>query len=868
MSLLLRLKISNGNDSRGKVGQLLMKSAMWRNTYIEIKTTFSRFIAIFVIVMLGVGFFAGLKATAPVMKNTADNYFDEQNLMDIRLLSTVGFTEEDVAAIKNESGIRDVMATYSLDVLIESESGLKAARIQALPNDMKGDQQMNKPVLVEGRLPEKSGECVLDKKQAGGNPDVIGSTIVISDQNTKETLDMLNTHEYTITGIVESPYYISIERGTTNIGNGRISSFLMIPQGDFKSDYYLELFATVEGARELSSYSDKYTNLIDDTIKRLETLANDRETIRYNNIVKNALRYAQEEIDDARTEINKIERPAWYVLGRDTNPGFAGFGADADRIDAITTVFPIFFFLVAALVCLTTMARMVEEQRTQIGILKALGYSKGAIASKYLIYTGTATILGSAVGLAVGFLTFPSVIYQAYSIMYTLPSAILSFNVKYALISSLTAILSTMLATLWACYHELVSVPAELIRPKAPSPGRRVFLEKIPFLWKRLSFTMKVTARNLFRYKKRFFMTIIGIGGCTTLLLTGFGLRDSIMGIVSRQFGDIHTYDMIVGLSDASDSTQKTQLNDGLTTFSKEALYAMLTSVDIAAQGEKMTAYLFVPENAEKLNNFVSFRKRVSNERVPFPQPGKVVLSEKMAIKLDIVIGDEITIKKGEFDKVNAIVGGITENYVYNYIYMSPQDYTAAFGRTPEYKQVVVNLPYADQVTEEGEQSISEEILKFDNVSSVTFTAKSRREFSDTMKSLNSVVILIIICASLLAFVVLYNLTNINITERIREIATIKVLGFFDQEVSAYVYRENIILTLIGTILGLIGGIFLHQFVVQTAEVDMVMFERSIKPLSYVWSTVFTFVFAGLVNFTMYFRLRKVSMVESLKSTE
>lgn len=848
-----------------------MKSAMWRNIYKEIRTTFSRFMAIFVIVMLGVSLFAGLKATAPVMKNTADHYFDEQNLMDIRLISTLGFSEEDVAAVKDVSGIRDVMASYSSDALIESKSGLKAARIHALHIDLPGEQQMNRPVLVEGRLPEKSGECLLDKGKADVNLGVIGSTITISGQNAGEILDRFNVHEYTITGIVESPCYISIQRGTTNIGNGSIAGFLMIPGEDFKSDYYTELFATVEGASELLSYSDEYANLIQNTVESLETLAGDREAIRYNDIIRIAAeKYnkAQIELTNMQLDIKKIEKPVWYVMGRNTNPGFAGFGDDAERIDAITTVFPLFFFLVAALVCLTTMTRMIEEQRTQIGILKALGYSKSAIASKYLIYAGLACILGSIAGMIVGFMLFPSVIYKAYCIIYTLPPAILSFNLKYAIASSLTAIFCTTLATLLACYHELLSVPAELTRPRAPTPGRRVLLENIPFLWNRLSFTKKVTARNLFRYKKRIFMTIIGIGGCTALLLTGFGLRDSIMGIISRQFGDIHSYDMIVSLTDASDSAQKTQLNDELISFSNESLYVMQTSVDISTQDEKIAAYLIVPENAEKLNDFVSFRERVTNEALPFPQPGKVILSEKLAALMEINIDDEIIIKRGEVDEVKAIVGGITENYIEHYMYISAEYYSIAFEEAPAYKQILCKLPNAESVTEEDEQSISAEIMKLDNVSSVIFSATSRRGFSDTVMSLDSVVILIIICASLLAFVVLYNLTNINITERIREIATIKVLGFFDREVSAYVFRENIILTIIGIILGLIGGIFLHQFVVQTSEVDMVMFERNIKVLSFIWAIVFTFLFADLVHLIMYFRLRKISMVESLKSAE
>jgi putative ABC transport system permease protein len=360
---------------------------------------------------------------------------------------------------------------------------------------------------------------------------MIGSKIVISGENNSQTLGMFRVREFTITGIVESPAYISIERGTTRIGNGRITGFVIIPKEDLNSGYYTEILATVDGAKDLQAYSDEYSTLVGETIKQLDNLAEERENIRYGEIIKDALDkmgMANIKPEVKKAELDKIKKPEWYIMDRDSNPGYTGFGADTERIDAITTVFPLFFFLVAALVCLTTMTRMVEEQRTQIGILKALGYSRPTIASKYLIYAGLACILGSIFGIVSGFLFFPSVIFNAYRIMYTLPPAILRFDPEFAAVSSFTAILCTAIATLAACYHELLSAPAELIRPRAPAPGRRVVLEKMPIIWNRLSFLLKVTARNLFRYKKRFFVTIFGVAGCTALLLTGFGLRDSI----------------------------------------------------------------------------------------------------------------------------------------------------------------------------------------------------------------------------------------------------------------------------------------------------------------------------------------------------
>lgn len=1065
-----------------------MKKTMRRNAIIEIMSSFSRFIAIFAIVMLGVGFFAGLRSTSAVMKDSADRYFDGQNLMDLHLRSTMGFTAEDAEAVRKTSGVSGVMATYAADVLAERETGLKAVRILALPGKSSKNADINRPRLIRGRLPEKSDECLIDSNQLRYTPDLIGSTVTVSGQTPAGTLDLLRCRKFTVTGIAESPAYISLDRGTTNIGSGSIAFFLMIPADGFSSDYFTDIYATVEGASGLAGYSDKYGDLVEETAERLKTLAAERENIRYEDIMSEAreklnkaehdladarseadaklagaradidkaeadikaaeeklkkseeelssakiqlarkekeyaeeteasqkrldtaaaaitagrqnieknqkaldsgyeslgllkqqiealdmagkteeaaalaqqaavaenqlrssaaaleqaragiaakekeletgraaleaakskaeavfdkarkdivsngnklkkgraelasaksklsegwkkydaqkadadkrLQDAQSEIDKGRSDMQKIKKPVWYVLDRNTNPGFVSYGADADRIDAISKVFPIFFFLVAALVCLTTMTRMVEEQRGQIGIFKALGYGKAAIAAKYLFYAGSATILGSAAGLALGFLTFPAVIYKAYGILYTLPPAMLEFNVRYALVSSLMAIISTFAATFWACWNELAEVPAELIRPKAQAPGKRVFLERIPLLWERLSFLRKVTMRNLFRYKKRFFMTVLGVGGCTALLLTGFGLRDSIMGIVAKQFGGIHVYDAVISLKDAGSSTADTVLNRGLPTFAESSLYAMQTSVDAKANGNKLAANLIVPEYAEKLGDFIVLRDRATQKPIVFPQPGKVVLSEKLSLKLKVRVGDRISLNTGGLEDREAVVGGVTENYVYNYIYMTSGDYAAVFGKQPEYRQVLVKLAGSADVSEEAEKTLSENILKNENVSLVNFTAKSRRDFDKTMKSLNSVVVLIIVFANLLAFVVLYNLTNVNITERLREIATIKVLGFYDREVSAYVYRENFALTFIGMLIGLAGGIFLHRFVVRTAEVDIVMFEREIKFMSYVWSILLTFAFTALVNFVMYYRLRGINMVESLKSSE
>ena len=573
---------------------------------------------------------------------------------------------------------------------------------------------------------------------------------------------------------------------------------------------------------------------------------------------------ARKKLDDAEQQIADIETPEWFVLNRHANVSYVSFEGNAEKVEAIAKVFPIFFFLVAALVALTTMTRMIEEQRTQIGTMKALGYSKGSIAFKYLLYAGSATITGSICGLLIGFKVFPTVIWGAYEIMYTLPPLLAPFNVKYALISSIAAIVCTLLATFAACYGTLIEAPARLMLPRAPKPGKRVFLERIKPLWSRLKFTHKVTVRNLIRYKKRFFMTVFGIAGCTALLLTGFGLRDSISDIVGKQFNEIAQYNTIIQFKNqeaAVGADMQSILGDGRFTG---YLSVHQANADVTVGNKTQSATLYVPQEAEKLKQFITLRERRSGRDVPFKED-RVVVTEKMAEKLGVKEGSVIQVKDADNRTAQFTVGGITENYVYSYVYIPPALYAQAFGGEPEYLTMIATL--AD--TSRGNRdALTETLLEYDDISSVQFTTDLSEQFSDVIKNIDYIVVVLIISAGLLAFVVLYNLTNINITERQREIATIKVLGFFDREVSAYVYRETALLSLIGTAAGLILGIFLHAFVVKTAEVDIVMFGRSIKPLSFVLAAVMTLVFSVLVNLVMHRKLKKIDMVESMKSGE
>ncbi|MEG0762558.1 MAG: FtsX-like permease family protein [Oscillospiraceae bacterium] len=574
---------------------------------------------------------------------------------------------------------------------------------------------------------------------------------------------------------------------------------------------------------------------------------------------------AQDKLDDADKKIRELEPPDYYVLDRKSIVSFASFDSNISKVDAIARVFPVFFFLVAALVALTTMTRMVEEERLQIGTLKALGYSSKTIAFKYLLYAFLACSLGCVVGLLVGFNLLPRVIWNAYSMMYNLPPLVCQFNVKYAVIASCVSMACTMAATLNACWASLKENPATLMLPRAPKAGKRILLERVTFIWKRMKFTHKVTARNLFRYKKRFFMTVIGIAGCTALLLTGFGLRDSISDIINKQFKDIFLYKLAISAKNEK-SIAKDELQLILNDKSQIASYAELhqeKSNNIF--GDVTTAvYFVVPKNIDELKTFTDLHERRGKAPITLQNEG-VVLTEKLAKRANVNIGDKVTLQNNDKRKGEFTVTGIAENYVENYVYMSGDEYHRGFGQAPLYTGIYA-MPTND--SKELHDSLYTALLECDGINNVSFIDDVRVSFDDMLRNITYVVYVLIVSAAVLAFVVLYNLTNINIAEREKEIATIKVLGFFDREVSAYVYRESAMLSLIGTALGLVLGIFLHSFVIRTAEVDAVMFGREIKVLSFVLSAGLTLLFSGLVSLVMQRKLKKISMVESMKAPE
>lgn len=1189
-----------------------MRNPIIKDTFREIKKTKSRFFSIFAIVAIGVAFFAGIFASAPTMRFNADQYFDDYNLMDYRILSNFGITDNDIEELSKLKEIAGVHPAYSLDVLVNDGQSQSVMRVHSLnPSHIKEEDNnyINQLIVLEGRLPEKAGEIVVEKAQMLENAFEIGHTIQFVSGTEEELSESLNSDSYEVVGIVQTPYYLSFQKGSSDIGSGSLGFYGYVLEENFDMDVYTEVFLTVKGAKPINSYEDEYFDYLEPLTQKLETLGIQRSEIRREEILDEAmskyndglqeyedglaefneeiskaekeiedaekdifegeirlqsnrdladLRFemAQQEIDNgekeleslketaikleeeykkenaetirrkdeleqelndaeleliekqkqfdeaqkvyttvqqlaqelvylheqqdaieaeirdlnadlsevnldiivleneisqlkldlllaqseeekneiqasidqknveletlnqkktdlsnqinekedeldsietqidefnnqneglndnlttarnnlneaqreldatnaeveslkesiealdeilaagrkmidllnetiedsekqleegkkqlaegkvtaaqeflkaekeiadgkkeledakiefleektkaeleledareelvkAKNDIDEIEEGKWYVLDRNSHYSYVDYQGATERMDAIAVIFPVFFFLVAALVCLTTMTRMVDEQRNQIGTMKALGYPTGSIAFKYVFYAAFASVSGSFVGLAVGLLAFPAIIYTAWNMMYILP--IVKFTTHYFLmfISTLISVCVTTCAAFFACYSELTATPALLMRPKAPKLGKKILLERIDVLWKRFSFTSKVTARNLFRYKKRFFMTVIGISGCTALLVAGFGLKDSINAIVDVQFGQVFKYIGVATVKPSCTQEKIDEIAEGL--IKTEEIHDVMdvhsSSSTVYFDGKTMDVTLMVVDDTEEFKRFVDMHERISKEEVNLSSSG-VVITEHMANQLNIQIDDEIVLSNEDGIEKTLKVTGIVENYVNHFVYMSSACYKNSYDLRAKNNALLITL---NPELEQDDSITAQYITEYEDVESLTFYTSIRDNFKSMIASLDYIVIVLIISAGALAFVVLYNLTNVNISERLREIATLKVLGFHDHEVNTYVYKENIILTLIGSLAGIGLGKLLHLAIMVMVELDNVMFGRVIHLKSYLYSIVITLVFAVIVNQVMKKRLKNIPMVESLKSVE
>ncbi len=838
-----------------------MKSAMKKTSLREIRHSLGRYLAIFFIVALGVIMFAGLRVCREDMVATADKYFKQTSFYDYRALSTLGFDMGDAEQLVGENGVLYAQCGISQAVIELLADGRECvvATYSLLDN-------INRPELIEGHMPENDRECVVDSKHYGS--EYIGREFVVSDSNTDDVKDAFTYNTYTIVGIVQSPLYLNFERGTAPVGNGSVTSFAYFMRGAYTAEYDNEIYVRMDSGYE--AYSDEYNSYIDEHTDALKDAVQSIADKRYERLyseaydkIKDAGNNAGSELLSSEGGLNGLKEPVVYVLGRDSNVGYASFDNDSNIVNQVAAVFPIFFFAVAALVCMTTMTRMVEDERTQIGVLKALGYSDGAVMAKYMFYSGSAAVGGAVFGYVVGNLLFPKVIWIGYNMLYDFAGLTYVWDIKIGVISIVAAVLCSMGATYFSCAAQFHSSPATLIRPKAPKSGKRILLERAGFIWRRLGFLRKVSIRNVFRYKKRFIMMIMGIGGCSALVVTALGLRDSFSDIVSAQFREIAVYDMSVTLGNPADAAEREALGETFDEYFDSYAFLNSSTMDIESAGAKKSANVIIAENADELSEQYHFLSLKGGDRLQYPSEGEIVLTKRLAKNLGVKKGDTLTLTDDNLNTMTVTVSAVCKNYVFNYAFIAKETYIEAEGGEPEYRTVYASIK--DGL--DAHQTVAG-LLLMDEVSSAYANADTEEQFNSMISSINYVVIMVIVLAAALAFVVLYNLTNINITERIREIATIKVLGFYSWETASYVFRENFILTGIGAVLGLGLGKLLHVFIMNCINVEAVSFDSRITWVSYVLSVVLTFIFAVIVNLFMLLKLNKINMAESLKSVE
>ena len=1069
-----------------------MKKALLKDAFKEIRTSYKRFISILCMALLGVGFFAGLRATSPDMVKTIDKYYKDQNVYDIQIISTLGLTDDDIKAIQGIENVDKVYGTYSEDVLINLDNKEYVSKIMTV-------EDVNKLVVVEGNLPENKNECLVEQSFLTRTNKSIGDEIVVEPNEENE---LLQETTLKIVGVAESPVYISRERGNTDLGAGTIDNFIYVNKENIDSDVYTEIYVTLKNSQKYETSSNKYEDYIEETKNKIEEIKDEREKARYDEVIgkakdelekaekefneqktdgekkikdaeeeiedakkeiedgekeiesneksadskfssaetkiKNAkaeisknekelestikttekqiqeaeekrlelvdnletvnssldtvnssydnileklkdenlsdeekavlnaqkeelekqkttlekskkeikagikeienqvnsadsklkdakkqiesakaeietqekqlastksstyaqinsakdkieeakkeledgekelneqkeefnskIEEAEQELIDAREEVENINDPEWYILDRNQNSGYASYIQDTESINNLSIVFPIVFFAIATLVSLTSMTRMVEEERQELGTLKALGYNKFHIMLKYLIYSSLATIIGGVIGIFIGIRLIPSVIMQMYGMMYTLPEPVIGLNSDSSMLGLTLIYICIVGATIYAIVKELVNKPAVLLRPKAPKIGKRVLLERITPIWRRLNFSQKVTIRNIFRYKKRFLMTIIGICGCTALILTGFGLKDSISAILPNQYEKVFKYDFQVTLKSSLEDNQKEEVITELTNNSgiNKVVETYMVAGTAINEDKQEDIQIVVPDNTEELKEVINFYD-VKTDEVMDLKTDEVIVSDKLAELLDIEEGDTIKLEGIDDITKEVKVSNITENYIYHYVYMSKDLYDSLYEE--EYKPNVL-LVKDNDLTKEQEEEISSELLDGGKVSGVSLNKAIMDSLDETLSSLNYVVVILIISAGLLAFVVLYNLANVNISERIRELATIKVLGFYDKEVYNYISRETVLLTIMGIALGLVAGYFLNYYIIGTCEINMLRFAKVINPLSYLYAVLITVAFTLIVNLITYFALKKIDMISSLKSVE
>ncbi|MBQ3514811.1 MAG: FtsX-like permease family protein [Lachnospiraceae bacterium] len=820
-----------------------MKTSIFKMTWRSIRTFFGRYMALLMIVALSAGFFSGLKITKDAMVNTADKFLEEQNFYDFRLFSTLGFTEEDIKSFYELSEVKSVEGIKTVDALMEYEGESQPFKLFSMP------EEINLPSLTAGRMPSSDTECLADDKKF--QEEDIGKVIRLADDNEESIKGQIAYKEYTIVGLVDSPLYMGLDRGSTSIGSGAIYAFLYLPKENFTGEYFTEIDITLK--ETASIYSDEYEELIENKEEKITKLCKELALKRYDSLL------SSQGLTAELAEQMGISQPETYVLTREENAGYVSFENDTSIVSGVANIFPVFFILIAMLVCMTTMTRMVDEERTQIGVLKALGYSDMKIMAKYLLYAGSATVLGWGIGFFVCTWGLPLIFWFAYNALYDFAPLSYLFSPELAILTLVVSLAGILGSTFFSCRKELGRVPAKLIRPRTAKNGKRILLERITPFWNRLTFLQKITIRNMFRYKRRLIMMLVGISCCAGLVVTAFGVRDSMIDIGTLQFETIQTYDIEATFESGMEDTVSEKF--GELAEVEDYLIGSVHRVDLFGSDTMNSVSMMSFSETDRVSDFWGFYDE--EKQISLPEKGEAIINKKIAEKLSLSVGDSFEIRNVDMQTCTVTVSGIFDNYIYNFVVVSPETYTEAFGEWE------ANTAFIDtEGTVENTEDIAKKLTDMEEIKSVSQLSTTKQNVDSALSCLDYIIWLVVLFAGALAFIVIFNLTNINLAERSREIATVQVLGFYPKETESYVLRENLVLSILASFIGLPLGTLFHRIVMSMIVIDTFSFDLQVTPVSYVLSLICTALFAVIVNLFMKRHIGKICMTESLKAVE
>lgn len=819
-----------------------MKTKLLKHIFMKIKDNYKRFLSLICMAFLGVGFYAGIQSSSPDMLKTLDNFYDENNVYDISVISNVGLTEDDLLKLSKIKNVELAINIQEKDTYLEIEENNYVVKL------IEYNSQMNNVYIKEGRLPKNSNEVSVDNALLENNNLKLGDSITIDGK------------KYSIVGNVISPLYFSAERPNSNLGSGKVDYYIYVYNGSLDLEAYSNIYITVKGAKKYLTNSDSYKKLINNVKKDIDLIKDKQQDIRYDELYSDIIETS--EMYGISIDESNFIKPKWYIYDRLDNTSYKELINASDNLKKIGNIFPIIFFAISVLVSLISMMRMIEEDRVENGTLKSLGYNSFHITLKYVIYSLLATTIGSSVGAIFGSYMIPSVIWNIYKKIFFIPKFIYLLKSDYNALGLWICILCICGTSVIVCIKNLREVPANLMRPKAPKSGKKILLERINFIWKKLKFSDKITIRNIFRYKSRVITTVLGIAGCTSLILAGFGLKDSIKDVTDFQFNNIIKYDKLLMTNESINQIdiEKELLNDDKV---ENFTNVNTQNIKVLFNDEEQEVTMITPDDFNSISKSISLIDLKTNNIIDNISDNSCIISEKTAKLLDIDVGDKISLLDNDNNKYDINVSYIIKNYINQYLYINKNTYNNLFNNY-KINSVLISLKDKDKNSKEFDKKY----ISNGYALTIVDNDDMKNSMNDMLGSIDSIVAILIIAAASLAFVVLYNLSNINISERKREIATLKVLGFYPSEVDKYINRETVLLTILGIGIGLLFGSYLSHFIISTCEPDYIMFDRHVYTLSYFYSLFITIIFTIIVTIVTHFNLKKINMVTSLKNVE